>query len=58
MGWTLSQIWLSTWYNRAQKLGLTNLYSIQGTADSPQLPKKVDLVLFVDVFHHIADRVK
>ncbi len=44
--------------NRAQKLGLTNLYSIQGTADSPQLPKKVDLVLFVDVFHHIADRVK
>lgn len=44
--------------NRAQKLGLTNLYSIQGTADSPQLPEKVDLILFVDVFHHIAERVK
>lgn len=44
--------------NRAQKLGLKNLYSVQGTAESPQLPEKVDLVLFVDVFHHIADRVK
>lgn len=42
---------------RAEKLGLTNLYSIQGTADSPRLPRKVDLVLFVDVYHHIENRI-
>lgn len=41
---------------RAEKLGLKNLYSIQGSAKSPSLPKKVDLVLFVDVYHHIQNR--
>ncbi|NDY82203.1 class I SAM-dependent methyltransferase [Orrella sp. NBD-18] len=42
---------------RAEKLGLKNLYSIQGSAESPRLPKKVDLILFVDVYHHIEKRI-
>jgi ubiquinone/menaquinone biosynthesis C-methylase UbiE len=42
--------------DRAKKLDLKNLLVVQGKFDSPELPKKVDLVLFVDVFHHVANR--
>jgi len=42
--------------DRAKKLELKNLLVVQGKFDSPELPKKVDLVLFVDVFHHVANR--
>ena len=41
---------------RAQKAGAKNVTAIAGKADRPNLPRKVDVVLMVDVFHHIADR--
>ena len=41
---------------RAQREGLANLVSIAGRPDDAKLPTKVDLVLMVDVYHHIADR--
>lgn len=44
--------------DRAAKSGLTNLVAVQGTPANPNLPTKVDLVLLVDVFHHIGDRVQ
>jgi predicted methyltransferase len=41
---------------RAKREGLKNISAVQGTPDNPQLPEKVDLVLLVDVYHHIEDR--
>ena len=41
---------------RAQKSGLTNLVAVQGAPADPKLPGKVDLVLLVDVYHHIEQR--
>ncbi len=41
---------------RAQKSGLKNLVPVQGAPDDPKLPAKVDLVLLVDVYHHIGQR--
>jgi len=41
---------------RAKREGLPNLVSIAGRPDHANLPAKVDLVLMVDVYHHIADR--
>ncbi len=41
---------------RAQREGLRNLVPVTGAADTPRLPHKVDLVLLVDVYHHIGDR--
>ncbi len=41
---------------RARREGLANVVAVQGTADDPRLPEKVDLVLMVDVFHHIGER--
>ena len=42
---------------RAKREGLANLVSITGRPDDANLPAKVDLVLMVDVYHHISDRV-
>jgi len=42
--------------DRARRDGLANVAAIAGKPDDPRLPAKVDLVLMVDVFHHIADR--
>ena len=41
---------------RAQRDGLANLSAQLGAADDPRLPEKVDLVLLVDTYHHIAAR--
>ena len=41
---------------RAKREGLTNITSLAGGPDDPRLPEKVDLILMVDVFHHIENR--
>src|SRR5215831_10253176 len=41
---------------RARHEGLANLVSIAGNPGGANLPGKVDLVLLVNVYHHIADR--
>jgi cyclopropane fatty-acyl-phospholipid synthase-like methyltransferase len=41
---------------RAEREGLRNLYPIRGETDRANLPEPVDLVLLVDVYHHIEDR--
>jgi len=41
---------------RAQKSGVANLTPVLGAPDDPKLPAKVDLVLMVDVYHHIGAR--
>ena len=42
--------------DRAKREGLKNLTAVTGAPDDPRLPEKVDLVVMVDVFHHIDDR--
>lgn len=41
---------------RAKREGLANITSIAGAPDDPRLPEKADLIVFVDVFHHLGDR--
>jgi cyclopropane fatty-acyl-phospholipid synthase-like methyltransferase len=41
---------------RAKRDGLTNITAIAATPDDPKLPEKADLVLLVDVYHHIGQR--
>lgn len=43
---------------RAKREGRDNLIAIAGEPGDPKLPGKVDLVLMVDVHHHIDDRVR
>jgi SAM-dependent methyltransferase len=43
-------------YERAKKEGLRNLTAIPASPDNPRLPVKADLILFVDVYHHVDDR--
>jgi predicted methyltransferase len=42
---------------RAREAGLTNVLGVVATAASPKLPEKVDLVLVVDTYHHLEDRL-
>jgi predicted methyltransferase len=41
---------------RAEQAGLANVRAVQASGDDPRLPEKADVILFVDVYHHIADR--
>ena len=41
---------------RAAREGLANIVSVQASADSPNLPEPVDLILIVDTYHHIGNR--
>ena len=41
---------------RAKREGLGNVVAVKGEPDDPRLPEKVDLILLVDVYHHISDR--
>ena len=41
---------------RAKRNGLKNLSAVRTKPDDPGLPEKADLVLFVDVYHHIDAR--
>ena len=43
---------------RVKREKLTNVTAIAAAPDDPRLPEKVDLIVMVDVFHHIADRVR
>ena len=42
---------------RAHDAGLSNVVAVQASPDRSNLPEPVDLVLIVDTYHHIPDRV-
>lgn len=41
---------------RAKRERLPNIVALKGELDDPKLPEKVDLVLLVDVYHHVEYR--
>jgi cyclopropane fatty-acyl-phospholipid synthase-like methyltransferase len=41
---------------RAKKAGLRNLTAVTAVPGDPRLPRKVDLIVLVDVYHHVGDR--
>ena len=41
---------------RARREGLNNLSAVAGAPDDARLPRKVDLILMVDTYHHVEQR--
>ncbi len=41
---------------RAKKAGLKNVVALQAKPGDPNLPEKADLVILVDVYHHVENR--
>jgi SAM-dependent methyltransferase len=41
---------------RAKREQRANVIAVQGTPGDPKLPEKTDLILMVDVFHHLENR--
>ncbi|MBZ0237713.1 MAG: class I SAM-dependent methyltransferase [Deltaproteobacteria bacterium] len=42
---------------RAEREGLANLVAVLGAPEDARVPEPVDVILIVDTYHHIADRV-
>ena len=42
--------------DRAKREGMTNVTAIAAAPGDPRLPEKADLVVLVDVYHHVEDR--
>jgi len=42
--------------DRAKREGLKNLTVVAGKPGDPRLPEKADLIVFVDVYHHVEER--
>jgi SAM-dependent methyltransferase len=41
---------------RAKREGLTNVTPVRAAPDDPKLPRRADLILFVNVYHHVGER--